>query len=289
MPLNKKLPVHAKPSKASSDESSEEEVDPLDGLYGDDQLPAPYERPQRGSKIILAERTENPIVFMEIHSSGGASARGGGFTRQQNVGRLFFELRNDLCPVTVNNFLTLCTGKNGWGPDGICYHYKNTRLHRIVKGVLFEAGDLLDQKGNCSRSIYNKGGLFKDENYLLRHTGPGCLSMCNRGPDTNGSLFQVSFTCVPELDENYVVFGCLADEESYNTLSRLNVFGTDSGEPTEEVRVVECGLAYPLPKGQTFHSANNLHESGHSKDHSQIPPHLLVEDDDDANIEKAAP
>ena len=71
--------------------------------------------------------------------------------------------------------------------------------------------------------------------------------MCNRGPDTNGSLFQVVFTANPEMDGKNQVFGCLADEESYHTLSRINTFGTDHGMPTEEVRITDCGVAYPLP------------------------------------------
>ena len=65
------------------------------------------------------------------------------------MGKLHFELRNDLCPVACGNFLTLITGKNGWGADGVNYHYKGSRIHRIKKGTLWEAGDLLDQRGNC--------------------------------------------------------------------------------------------------------------------------------------------
>lgn len=248
MPLNKKPPQKFKKSDKNSDEeSSEDEEHPLAGLKIDDQLPPPYEPHLNGRRLVLAERGENPVIWMEIHALGGGRARGGGSTKPVNLGRLYFELRNDLCPVTVQNFLTLITGKNGWGADGVHYSYKGNRIHRIVKGVLFESGDLLDQKGNCSRSIYNKGGLFKDENYIFRHAGPGCLSMCSRGPDTNGSLFQVCFTCNPYLDDKHVVFGCLAEDESYDVLSSINRYGSDSGTPQEEIRIADCGVAFPLP------------------------------------------
>ncbi len=100
--------------------------------------------------------------------------------------------------------------------------------------------------GNCSRASINGGGVFRDENFLLRHAGAGCISYCNRGLDTNGSLFQVVFTRNTDLDGKYVVFGCLCSPESYDTLGRINDFGTAHGEPLEELRIADCGIAYPL-------------------------------------------
>jgi peptidylprolyl isomerase len=245
----KQMAAKYKKKVNSSDESDEEDVHPLAGLTVEDHLPPPYQPHKKpGNKTIVGVRGENPVIWMEVKSFGGGRGRGGGKTVPRNLGKLHFELRNDLVPVACANFLQLITGKLGWGSDGVNYHYKNSRIHRICKGVVWSAGDLLDQKGNCSRSTYNKGGLFKDENFIFRHTGPGCLSMCNRGPDTNGSLFQVSMTTLPEFDEKYVVFGCLADDESYQTLGKINTFGTDHGAPTEEVRITDCGIAYPFPR-----------------------------------------
>ena len=86
-----------------------------------------------------------------------------------------------MVPVAASNFFALCSGEKGVGADGIRYHFKGMRIHRIVKDLLFESGDLLDSGGMCSRSIYNNGGYFRDENFIFRHTGAGCLSYCNRG------------------------------------------------------------------------------------------------------------
>jgi hypothetical protein len=54
----------------------------------------------------------------------------------------------------------------------------------------------------------------------------------------------VSITEQPDLDGRYVVFGCLASDESFKTLSKINTFGTPWGEPTEQVRISDCGIAY---------------------------------------------
>lgn len=99
---------------------------------------------------------------------------------------------------------------------------------------------------------YMKGDFLKTKNFILRHTGPGVVSMCNMGPDTNGSLFQVTFTQNPDMDERYVVFGCLCADESFDVLRQINSYGSEWGEPLEEVLISDCGVAYPDP---TFLSA----------------------------------
>ena len=126
------------------------------------------------------------------------------------IGRVEIVLANDIVPKTVENFRVLCAGT--WPKPGALsrmpLRYKGSRFHRIIPQVMCQAGDFVQGNGRGGESIY--GPKFKDENFILKHTGPGLLSMCNRGPDTNASQFFITTgqaDSLAHLDGRHVVFG----------------------------------------------------------------------------------
>lgn len=135
----------------------------------------------------------NPWCFFEVEIDGVA------------VGRIVFELRFDIAPKCAENFRSLCLGWKGMGKRGHPLHFKGTSLFRILPGKVIQGGDIVSNDGTDGESIY--GQHFADENFLLRHTGPGVLSMANHGPDTNNSKFFISLAKNSWMDDRHVVFG----------------------------------------------------------------------------------
>ncbi|XP_058390317.1 ranBP2-like and GRIP domain-containing protein 4 isoform X1 [Diceros bicornis minor] len=175
---------------------------------------------QKGQVSLTAELSKetNPVVFFDVCAD------------DEPLGRITMELFSHIVPQTAENFRALCTGEKGFG-------FKNSIFHRVIPDFVCQGGDITKHDGTGGQSIY--GDKFEDENFVVKHTGPGLLSMANRGRDTNNSQFFIILKKAEHLDFKHVVFGFVKD--GMDTVKKIESFGSPKGSVSRRISITECG------------------------------------------------
>jgi peptidylprolyl isomerase len=153
-------------------------------------------------------------------------------TMETTKGTMVIELRADLAPKAVENFLT--HSKNGY--------YNGLIFHRVIKDFMIQGGDPTGT-GMGGESIWGKP--FKDEfapNAVFDKAG--ILAMANSGPNTNGSQFFITTVPTYWLNGRHTIFGLVT--QGFDIVKKIENAETngryEGDKPLEDIKIISISI-----------------------------------------------
>ena len=133
---------------------------------------------EKAGPIVPNAKGDNPHVYFDIEQKSSSSTEDG-TSENVKLGRVVMQLYRDITPKTAENFRALCTGEKGMcqSDNTKPLHFKNSIFHRVIQDFMLQGGDFTMFNGTGGESIY--GEKFADENFIIKHTKEGQLSMAN--------------------------------------------------------------------------------------------------------------
>ncbi|XP_049865536.1 uncharacterized protein LOC126366470 [Pectinophora gossypiella] len=164
-----------------------------------------------------------PRVTLTVYVRGGSK-----------IGKVVAELFTDIAPKTCHLFMSLIKGD----PHG--YAYTGTRIFRIVPELYCRCGDVTKDNGFGCFLPEGDSEPIGAENFNLRHTIPGCLSMVVTEDNEVCGQFNIIFKPLPQFDGIHVVFGRITQGPA-QFLERISALGLPLGSPCTDVILSSCG------------------------------------------------
>jgi peptidylprolyl isomerase len=210
--------------KEAHAEAKKKEKNTFGGMFGKGGVSMYDDKKGVLVPVVPNANGDNPHVFFQIQQG------------EEDLGRVVMQLYKDVTPKTAENFRQLCTGEAS--TDDKSLHYKGCAFHRVIKDFMIQGGDFTNGDGTGGEAIY--GEKFADENFTIKHTHAGQLSMANAGPGTNGSQFFVTSRDTPHLDDKHVVFGHVV--EGMDIIRKIEAAETGPNDkPKVDVVIADCG------------------------------------------------
>ncbi|KIY50580.1 cyclophilin-like protein [Fistulina hepatica ATCC 64428] len=188
-------------------------------------------------------------------------------------GSLNLELFCEKAPKTCYNFLMLA--KQG--------KYNNNLFHRLVPGFMIQTGD---PTGTGAGGESYWGTQFRDEHDLkgaAKHDSRGVVAMANKGANTNGSQFYITFNETPHLDKKHTVFGKLVGgEDVLDAIEKLPLKpGTE--RPARAVRITEVIIYQDPFEDYKTRLAKKMAKRAAAEQEEKNPSAVKKQEGDDIN------